>query len=267
MKGSALEFCALAVCLICVQGLANAAQAQDGNGPTNLLWRQSVEQVIAMNVAPEPLQAFVGEEFKVAVSEGKARLIIVLQDSTTNYLNGEEVGPSHDIHFFLRIEGPREGTLIPVVGAATTFPTLSWYYLFGGTSHPQVLSKFAASGFRLEPIQKLSLIHSSPNIRGGVTIDGDRGFSWTANAKAPEFDLLGVNHDLYTRDETDKVVHTQVQALVNVQSWAGAGILEVAGDVLPGGLFPAGTYPVTVNHYDPIWIRASLNVPVPEKKE
>jgi hypothetical protein len=245
--------------------LTDVVSAQDQPGdPTLQLWRQSVEHVIVLDAAPEPFQAFVGEDFKVVVKEEKTWLLIVLQDSQTNYLDGEDVGPSQDVHIWVKIEGPREGTEIPVIGAPTTFETMSWFKLFGGSSHPQVRSMFATSGLLYEPIEKLSLVHSDREIGGELVVDQDKSFSWRAKPKAPSAELLGVNHDFYTRNQDGRLVCTQVQALVKVRAWASEGALEIRGGIVPGNLLPAGTYPVTVNSYDPIWIRASINVPVPE---
>ena len=253
------------VILFCA--LTGGVSAQDrAADPPHHFWRQSVEQVIVMDADPAPLQAFVGEDFKVSVKDGKAWLLIVLQDSPTNYFDGEEIGPSQDVHIWVRIEGPREGTTTPVIGAPTTFPTMSWFKLFGGTSHPEIPTKFAASGLSYESIENLSLVHSGSDLRGEVVVDQVRSFSWSAEAKAPpaELELIGVNHDFFTRNQAGDPVFSQVQVLVKVLAWTSEGTLDVRGDVIPGGLLPEGTHPVTVNNYDPIWIRVSINVPVPD---
>lgn len=245
--------------------LTGVASAQDQPvDPTLQLWRQSVEQVIVLDSAPDPFQTFIGEDFKVAVREGRARLLIVLQDSQTNYLDGEEVGSSQDVHIWVGIEGPRGSTEIPVTGAATTLETMSWFKLFGGSTHPQIRSKFEASGLIYEPIESLSLVHSESEVRGELVVDPDNSFSWSAKPKAPWATLLGVNHDFYARSQGGRMVGTQVQALVKVRAWASEGTIKIRGGTVPENLLPAGTYPVTINSYDPIWIRASINVPVPD---
>ncbi len=249
--------------LFCAPTGVSSAQDQPAETPLQL-WRQSVEQVILFDTDPEPLQAFIGEDFELAIREEKASLLIVLQDSKTNYLDGEEVGPSQDVHIWVRILGPRDGAKIPVVGAPTTLEAMSWFKLFGGSSHPQVRSMFAASGVSYEPIERLSLLHSGSEIRGELLVDPDNSLSWSAEPKAPWSELLGVNHDFYTRNQNGELVCNQVQALLKVRAWGSEGTLEIRGNIVPGNLLPAGTYTVTVNSYDPIWIRASFNVPMPE---
>lgn len=251
------------VVLLCV--FTGSVSAQDELAdPALHLWRQSVEQVIILTAEHQSFQELVGDDFDVIITEGQARLLIVLQDSKINFLNGKEVGPSQDVHIWVSIKGPRSGTEIPVIGAQSTLETMSWFKLFGASSHPQVRSAFANSGLLYEPIEDFSLIHSGPEIRGKVVIGPERSFSWNATAKAPWAELIGVNHDIYTRDQDGKLVATHVQALLKAVAWGSEGTLEVQGDVVPGGLLPTGTRPVKVNSYDPIWIRASLNVSVPE---
>ena len=251
------------VILLCALASDVPAQEQAAD-PTLHFWRQSVEQVIGISADPGPLQAFVGDEFKVTVKDGKAWLLVVLQDSPTNYFDSKEIGPSQDVHIWVRVEGPREGTTTPVIGAPTTFPTMSWVKLWGGTNNAQVRSKFAASGLAYESIEKMTLVHSGPELGGEVVIGPDSGFSWNSEAKAPPFELIGVNHDFFTWNEDGELVYSQVQVVVKVLAWVSQGSLDVRGDFVPAGLLPAGTYPVTVNSYDPIWIRVSINVPLPE---
>jgi hypothetical protein len=64
--------------------------------------------------------------------------------------------------------------------------------------------------------------------------------------------------------EIDNTSANHVQALLKALAWGSEGTLDVQGDVVPGGLLLVGTHPVKVNSFDPIWIRASLNVSIPE---
>jgi hypothetical protein len=251
------------VVLLCA--FASSVSAQDEEASQALqLWRQSVEQVIILTADQQAAQELVGNDFDVSLTEGQVRLVIVLQESKSNFLNGKEVGPSQDVHIWVSIKGPRSGTEIPVIGAQSTLKTMSWFKLFGGSSHPQIRSAFAKSSLLYDSIENLSLVHSGTDIRGKVVIDPERSFSWTATAEAPWVDLIGVNHDVYTRDQAGEVVATHVQALLKAAAWGSEGSLEVQGDILPGGLLPTGIHPVKVNSYNPIWIRASVNVSATE---
>jgi len=213
-----------------------------------------------MAVDHEPYQEFVGDAFDIAVAEGQALLLIVLQDSRVNFLDGKDVGPSKDVHVWVSVVGPRSGTQIPVVGAQRTLETMSWFSLFGGSSHPRVRTAFATAGLRYEPVEDFSLIHSGPEIQGNVVFSPGRSLSWKAKAEAPSIELIGVNHDFYTRGQDGKLIVSHVQALLKASALGSRGMLDVQGDIAPGGLIPAGTNPVMVNSYNPIWVRASLNV-------
>jgi hypothetical protein len=226
------------------------------------LWRQSVEQVIVLNVDPEPFQRFVGDAFRVEVTEGKAVVIFALQDSQTNFMNGDDVGPSRDIHVWVAVEGPRDGDTLAVTGAEKTLETMSWFTLFGGSSHPRLRSSFRSAGLLYEPIEHFSMNHGAAEIRGRVSFDPETSMTWNAKPGAPSAELVGVNHEFYTRDENGKLVCTQVQALLKARAWGSPGTLQVVGGIGSAELIPAGQYPVRVNSYDPIWIRVSLNVPM-----
>jgi hypothetical protein len=141
---------------------------------------------------------------------------------------------------------------------------MTWFKLFGGSTHPQVRSAFGAAGVQYEPIESLSLTHSGSDIRGELVVDPESGFSWSAAAEAPWATLVGVNHDFYARGRDGGLVCTQVQALLTARAWASKGTLEIRGSVVPEGVLPAGSHAATVNSYDPIWIRAAVNLPVPE---
>jgi hypothetical protein len=252
------EWIVFTVVFFCVFASSISAQEEPAD-PTLHLWRQSVEQVVILNADYQPFQDFVGNDFDVFSNEGQALLLIVLQDTKTNFLNGKEAGPSQDVHIWVSINGPRSGTEISVIGAQSTLKTMSWFKLFGGSSQPQVRSAFADSGLLYEPIEDFSLVHSGSEIQGKVVIGPERSFSWKAIAKAPWAELIGVNHDFYSRDQDDRLVSTHVQALVKALAWESEGILEVQGDVIPSGLLSTSTRPVKVHSFNPIWIRASVS--------
>lgn len=256
---------AIAAPVVLLSVFTSAVYAQDKlGGPTLHLWRQSVEHVVMMNADHQSAQELVGDDFDVIDTEGQARLFIVLQDSKTNFLDGKEVGPSQDVHVWVSIKGPRSETEIPVVGAQSTLKTMSWFKLFGGSSQPRIREALANSGLMYEPIEDMSLVHSGADIRGNVIIDPERSFSWAATAKTPWADLIGVNHDFYTRNQDGEIFANHVQALLKAVAWGSEGILEVQGEVIPGGLLTTGTHPVHVNSFNPIWIRASINVSMTE---
>jgi hypothetical protein len=235
---------------------------RDESNVTGYLWRQSVEQVLVLNVDPEPFQRFVGDVFRVEVTDGKAVVIFVLQDSQTNFMNGDDVGPSKDIHVWVAIEGPRDGETLAVIGAEKTLETMSWFKLFGGSSHPRLRSSFRSAGLLYEPIEHFSMNHGASEIRGRISLDPNTSMTWNAKPGAPSAELVGVNHEFYARDENGKLVCSRVQALLKARAWGSPGTLQVVGGIGPGDLITAGQYRARVNSYDPIWIRVSLNVPM-----
>ena len=114
--------------------LAGQLTAQPGVSDTKSFgWRPCNEDVLSLNLDPAALQQFVGSEFSVLVAEAKARVLIVVQDCPANWFEGNEIGPTHEVHEWVAIEGPRD--IRPVPGAERTLPTLTWFALFTGSSN------------------------------------------------------------------------------------------------------------------------------------
>ena len=74
----------------------------------------------------------------------------------------------------------------------------------------------------------------------------DLSYSWHAQSAAPFARLVAVNHDVYARDNTGKVVFNRIQALLNVFAWDSPGTLTVVEGTNPTRLIGSGTY--TINY-------------------
>jgi len=70
--------------------------------------------------------------------------------------------------------------------------------------------------------------------------------------------MVGVNHDVYTRDQAGHLLLNRIQALLNVAAADSAGTLDVVGSTETLPLIPAGSYPVSVNTFFLVWIRGTL---------
>jgi hypothetical protein len=138
--------------------LAGQVTAQSGVSDAKTFgWRQCSEDVLSLNLDPAPLQQFVGPEFSVRVAEGKARVLIVVQDCQANWFEGNEIGPTYEVHEWVAIEGP--GDMRPVPGAERTLPTLTWFALFTGSSNAQNRKFWLSSGrtplrLRMSPLAR-----------------------------------------------------------------------------------------------------------------
>ena len=236
--------------------LAGQVTAQSGvSDAKSFGWRQCNEDVLSLNLDPAPLQQFVGSEFSVRVVEGKARVLIVVQDCPANWFDGNEIGPTHEVHQWVAIEGSRD--IRPVPGAERTLPTLTWFALFTGSSNAHNRKFWIASGTDSAPIESVSLDPPALNWGGQFSVSSDLSYSWQARSAAPSARLMAVNHDVYARDSAGKIVLNRIQALLNVLAWDSPGTLKVVG-TNPNKLIGSGTYAITVHAFRPLWAQASL---------
>lgn len=244
---------------------AGMARAQDKHtNATGFVWRQCNEQVIMMRLAREHVRPLVDKRFKLNLNDdGTVGIIIVVQDCDPYYFNGKNVGPAHEIHVWAGIEGPRDNTKIPVVGAKDTLVTLSWYFLFSGSSNELARKLYNDNGVPSKPVEQLDILWN-PEISGNMAVDSKTSLMWNASPNTPWAPSLGVNHDIFSTDNEGTIYYTQVQALLVVHSWGAPGKLEVKGNLGGNNVIPAGNYNIGVNTFDPIWVRISLNVPLPE---
>jgi hypothetical protein len=242
-------------------GLAGQVNAQnDPPAAKCFFWRQCTENVIMLYLDPGPFEKLVGKDFTVKLNNGRAWVMIVIQDCRNNFFDGEDVGPAQEVHVWLSIEGARDNEILPVFGAEKTMNTMSWFYLFNGSTNPKARKYYGDSGILSEPVGKLSLGFTPSMLHGQMAITPAMGFAWKAVPKKPFADKIGVNFEIFRRDSLGNIVRSQVQALLLVKSWFAPGTLEVKGGIGPDKLVGPGTYPVFINAYDPILVRALLGV-------
>jgi hypothetical protein len=245
----------LALALTVLLAMQEGAQSER---PLHFLTKQCNEDVIQVHLDPRPFQDLVGSDFSVVLEEGKARVQILVQDCSEYWIDGENLGPNQEIHVWLLINGLRD--VRPVVGAKQTRPTMTWLSLFDGSTNPQAREARMAAGSVQVPIESVFLDPPGPERGGRVTFSRNLTYSWDVVSEVPLVRLLGVNHDIYTKDSAGNIFLNQIQALLHVFSTASRGTLEVVGrtDMLP--LINIGTYPVLVNTFFPMWTRGTLGI-------
>lgn len=243
--------------------LAGPVAAQSGeSNAKGWLWRQCNEDVLSLDLDPVPLQEFVGPELTVLVTDGKARVIIVVQDCLASWFDGVEIGPTQEVHEWVAVEARPD--MRPVPGAQRTLPTLTWFALFTGSTNDRSRTLLTASGTPTLPIEGISLEPFAPEQRGRLSAGPDLSYSWEARSAPPFARLVAANHDVYARDSTGKIAFNRIQALLNVFAWDSPGTLKVVGGTSPNKLIAPGTYAVTVHTFRPLWARASLGEPLPK---
>lgn len=227
-------------------------------------WRQCTENVIMLYVEPKPFEELVGKDFSVKLNDGKAWVMIVLQNCQNNFFDGEDIGPAQEIHIWVSIEGPHDNETLPVFGAEKTLNTMSWFYLYNGSTNPKARNYYEQSGILSDSIESLSLSLTTTLLTGRLVINPGMSISWKAVPKEPSAKKIGVNFDIYRRDSLGNVVLSKVQALLMVRSWFAPGTLEVTGGTDPIKFIGPGTYPVLINSYNPILVRALLGISIPK---
>jgi hypothetical protein len=238
--------------------LAREVRAQSER-PLHFLSKQCNEDAIELRLDPGPFQDFVGSEFSLVLEEGKARVVIVVQNCSQYWIDGDDIGPTQDIHVWVSIRGPED--LRTVIGAERTLPTRTWFYVFAGSSNPRVREAKKAAGTTVAPIEGVFLDPPGPDRGGQVFLNEDLNYSWEVESpsKPPAY-LLGLNHDIYTRDSDGNIVLNQVQALMHVSAGQSTGTLKVVGETNTLPLIGAGNYIVLVQTFFPMWSRATLGL-------
>jgi hypothetical protein len=238
--------------------LATQAESQSER-PLKYLSKQCNEDAIRLHLDPSPFQNLLGSEFPLALEEGKACVLIVVQDCSEYWIDGEDLGPAQDIHVWVLIQGLED--VRPVVGAERTLPTRTWFNLFTGSSNPRVREAKMASGTMVAPIESVLVDPPGPDRHGRVSLSRELDYSWhVLSPVTPLAGLVGVNHDVYSRDSAGNVVLNRIQALLHVSAGPSQGTLEVAGGPDPLQLISPGTYPVSVSTFFPMWSRATLGL-------
>ena len=229
-----------------------AAQSESA---TNYLWKQCNEDVLELHLDPEPFDEVLGSQFSMALEEGKARVLIIVQDCSQYWIDGEDLGPTQHAHVWVSIDGPQD--VVTVVGAQHTLPTATWFSLSAGSNNPRDREARMASGTGPAPIDEVSLDRAASQRGGEVALSEDRGYSWETSPVARPAGVVGVNHVVYVRDPLSRTVVKRIQALGPVAG-PSEGTLEVVGGIDPSRLIGTGTYPVSVYSFFPIWARATL---------
>ncbi len=232
------------------------APPSEGNAK-KFFWKQCDEDVLQVRVDAGPLQQVVGPQFSVVEEDGKALVLIVVQDCPAHWMDGEEIGPTEDVHEWVAIAGPRD--VRPVPGAQRTLPTLTWFALFTGSSDPRIRGSLKGAGTPSLPLIGVSLNPHAQRQRGRVSVAEGLAFSWQARSAEPFARLVAVNHDVYARDGAGKIVYHRIQALLNVLSWDSPGTMEVVGGTEPQKLIGSGTHPVLVHSFRPLWAWGTLD--------
>ncbi len=237
--------------------LASKAAPQTADAGT-LLTKQCDENALQLRLAPEPFNEIVGSQFRLAVQDGKTPVVIVVQDCSQSWLGGTDMGPAQYAHVWVLIEGPRD--VRPVFGAQQTRPTMTWLSLFAGSTNAREREVRKKSALTPEPLDRVSVGRPGSPAEGRVVLAAGLSYSWDVPAATPSASLVGLNHDVYTRDVAGAVVLRQIQALGNLVGGPAAATLHVVGGTESKRLIGPGDYPVTVTTYAPIWIRTLLTM-------
>jgi hypothetical protein len=238
--------------------LGEQAAAQSVH-PLKFLSKQCNEYAIEMRLEPRPFQDYVGSDFSLALEKGKAIVLIIVQDCSQYWIDGEDLGPAQDVHVWVSIQGIDD--LRPVVGAELTKPTRTWFALFVGSSNPRVRVAKMAAGTTIIPIDSVSLDLPSLQNGGRIYFTRNLSYSWQLSSLVtPSTRIVGVNNNVYTKDSSGNILMNVVQALLHVSEGPSQGTLKVRGntDLLPW--ISAGTYPVSISTFFPMWSRATLGI-------
>ena len=230
----------------------------ESDRPLHFLSKQCNEDAVRMRLAPRPFQDVVGSQFSLALTDGKALVLMLAQDCSQHWLDGEQLGSSQDVHLWVSIKGLND--VRPVVGAQETRPTMTWFSVFDGSTSRRAREARLAFGSVQLPIERIVLDPPESQRGGRVSIAKNLSYSWRVLSLRPPARLVGVNHDVYTRDQAGHVVLNHIQALLNVAAADSRGTLEVVGSMDPLPLIGVGSYQVSVNTFFPVWIRGTLGI-------
>ncbi len=244
--------------LVAMLFLARYAWTQPEH-PLTFLSKQCNENAIEILLNPGSLQDFVGSKYRLVLEEGKASLLIVVQDCSQYWINGEDLGQTQEIHVWALIQGL--GDVRTVVGAEQSPPTRTWFNLFIGCNNTRVREAKVALGIVEHSIESLSFEPPGAQSGGRASVAENLSFSWQVPVSAmPQVRLLGLNHDVYVKDSTGNVVLKRIQALAHTSAGNSQGTLNVVGE---SNLLPwirPGAYPVSVRAFFPIWVRTTLGL-------
>ncbi len=244
----------LAAALVVI-GTRAAAQAEHS---LHYLSKQCNEDAIAVRVDPGELREVLRAEFTPVLEHGKARVLLVVHDCGQYWMDGEDVGPTQETQVWVAIRGPDD--VRPVVGAERTLATRTWFSLFSGSTNARVRGAKTAAGLAQLPIRGVSL--DPPGLRRGgrLLLSGELEYVWQVVSTAPAARLVGINHDVYSRDSAGSVVLNRIQVIVHPTAGPSPGTLEVRGHAEELPWLRPGTYPATIQTFFPMWSRATLGL-------
>lgn len=234
------------------QAVGQASSAKTGAH----LWKQCKEDVLFIDVDPQRLDGLVAPQFELQLEQGKARILIAAQDCPTYWFEGEEIGPTLEVHEWVAVQGAED--VRPVPGAETTLPTMHWYAVYTGSNNERSRDEWDRSGTLIQPLRTVTVRSSTSAVEGTVVIDGDRSYEWTAGPGSPFARLVAVNHDVYTSNTAGQIIVNRIQCLANVAAWGSQGELKVNGGTDPADVVSEGTHALTAHAFLPIWCRATL---------
>lgn len=226
------------------------------------LWKQCNEDVLIVHVDPERLKGIIAPGFEILMEQGKARILIAVQDCSSYRFEGEEVGPTYEVHEWVAIEMPPD--VRPVPGAERTLPTMHWFAVYTGSSNERSREHWNRSGTEALPLEAITLRSSASSVRGKVVIGRNMGYEWTAEPGAPFARMVAVNHEVYARNPAGEVVLNRIQCLANVEAWGSRGELKVTGAADPSGVVSEGTHVLTAHTFLPLWCWGTLADGLPE---
>ena len=260
----------LTVSIAAVLGLGNGL-AQTGEDQRNFEFKQCDEHVLGLLLDAEPVQEYLGPEFPLVVENGKVRVGIIIQDCSQYWIDGKNLGLNKHAHVLVEMEGPRD--VRPVVGAEVTLPTMTWFSISAASTNPKDYEAREKSGTSPTLIEAIELKVLEPNRGGKVIFSDGLTYSWQVSSERFEgglaqmlgtAQLVGVNHVVYTKAPSGKVVIKRIQVLVNATVAPNKGMLHVVGGTDPSRLIGSGTYPISVYTFLPVWVQATLGEQPPE---
>jgi hypothetical protein len=226
--------------------------------PLQFMSKQCNEDAIRVRLAPQLFQRMVAPGVSLALEEGQALLLILAQDCSEYWIDGQNLGPTQEMHMWLSIEGAK-GTR-PVVGAEVTRVTMTWFRLFHGSTNPRARTARTVAGNVETAIEGVSLDVPGTKRGGRVLLTRNLTYSWRTVSAVPPARLVGINHDVLNKTSTGDIVLDRIQALVHAVASASQGTLEVTGDTAMLPWVRAGSYPISVNTFFPIWARGTFGL-------
>jgi hypothetical protein len=245
----------LMVALTAIVLLGQTGEAQSQR-PLVYSSKQCNENAVELRLNPRPFQDIVGPGFSLALEQGQARVVIVAQDCSQYWIDGQDVGPAQDVLVWVAIRGLDD--VRPVVGAERTLPTRTYLALLEGSSNRRVRETKLAAGASEASVDSVVLVPPSVHQDGWIYLSTGLELSWRVpSPAAPSARLVGLNLDVYARDSTGTVVLRRIQALMHLSADPSPGTLEVTGGAGVVWLMRPGTYPASVRIFFPMWSRAT----------